>query len=173
MFFFVINRFLISTEDETLFYPKHLLKHVHRSKSQLQTSRHRKKRISDLKDYEKQFTKLKWVKKQHADWEKMEQKSELPRQWLPKQNREKRSSRQSQKRKQSKKQQNKRQKPKASSKRWNDIYSVWLWKKRACGNGGVKICIRDWWNENIIHFRIVFWTDCCKFQKSLLKFRRK
>ena len=44
-----------------------------------QISRHRKKRISGLKDYEKQFTKLKRVKKQRADWEEMEQKSELPK----------------------------------------------------------------------------------------------
>ena len=86
----------------------------------------------------KQFTKLKRVKKQRADWEEMKQKSELPKQWLPKQKREKRNSRQSQKRKQTKKQQNKRQKPKPWSKKWNDIYSMWLWKKRAYGNGGVK-----------------------------------
>ena len=82
-----------------------------------QISRHRKKRISGLKDYEKQFTNLKRVKKQRADWEEMEQKIELPKQWLSKQKREKWNSRQSQKRKQTKKQQNKRQTPKPSSKK--------------------------------------------------------
>ena len=100
-------------------------------------------------------------------------KNEPPKQWLPKQKRKKRSSRQSQKRKQSKKQQNKRQKTKPSSKKWNNIYSVWLWKKRANGNGGVKICLKHWWNEKIVHCRIVFWADCYSFRKSLLICRRK
>ena len=69
-----------------------------------QISRHRKKRISGLKDYEKQFTKLKRVKKHRVDWEKMGEKSKLPKQWLLKQKRQKRSSRQIPKRNQSKKQ---------------------------------------------------------------------
>ena len=74
-----MNRFLISIEDETLFLWFNLMFIDYDSVIYDQISRHRKKRISGLKDYEKQFTKLKRVKKQRADWEEMEQKSELPK----------------------------------------------------------------------------------------------
>ena len=74
-----MNRFLISIEDETLFLWFNLMFIDYDSVIYDQISRHHKKRISGLKDYEKQFTKLKRVKKQRADWEEMQQKSELPK----------------------------------------------------------------------------------------------
>ena len=77
--FFVMNRFLISIEDETSFLWFNLMFIDCDSVIYDQISRHRKKQIPGLKDYEKQFTNLKRVKKQRADWEKMEQKSELPK----------------------------------------------------------------------------------------------
>ena len=74
-----MNRFLISKEDETLFLWLNLMFIHYNSVIYDQISRHRKKRISGFKDYEKQFTKLKRVKKQRADWEETEQESELPK----------------------------------------------------------------------------------------------
>ena len=97
-------------------------------------SRHRKEMSSGLKDYDKQFNKLKRVKKQRADLEEMEHKNEIPKQWLPiKQKRQKRNSRRSQsrKRKRSKeKNQKKRPRPKPSSKKWIVIYPMWFFKEK-------------------------------------------
>ena len=146
------------------------MKHVPRPTSQLQTSRHRKTRISDLKDYEKQFTELKRVKKQHTDWEEMDQKVSF--QSAVFRNKSVKSWAQGKLRSESKAR-NSKTNDKRQSLRLRNIYSVWLWKKRANGNEGVKICLKHWWNESIMNFRIVFWTDCYCFRKNLLLCRRK
>ena len=61
--------------------PKSLRLVEERPKSQLKTQRHKKKRLSRVEDFAKKFKKLVRVKKQRADWEKMEASGEIVKKW--------------------------------------------------------------------------------------------
>ena len=61
--------------------PKSLRLEEIRPKSQIKTQRHKKKRLSRVEDFAKKFQKLARVKKQRADWERMEANGEVVKKW--------------------------------------------------------------------------------------------
>ena len=61
--------------------PKSLRLEEDHPKSQIKTQRHKKKRLSRVEDFAKKFKKLARVKKQRADWERMEANGEVVKKW--------------------------------------------------------------------------------------------
>ena len=60
------------------------MKTENRPKKQLNTSKHKRKRIESLDDAEKKLRKLKRVKAQREEWGEIEEKGEVVKAWQPK-----------------------------------------------------------------------------------------
>ena len=70
-----------------LVIPKSLIKTENRPKTQLKTARHKRVAEEKLENIEKKFRKLKRVKLQREEWEKIELKGECVKEWQPKKKR--------------------------------------------------------------------------------------
>ena len=78
--------------DSGLIIPKSLIKTEPRPKTQLKTSRHKRKRIESLNDADKKLRKLKRVKAQRKEWNAIEEKGEVVKAWQPKKSRKPRQA---------------------------------------------------------------------------------
>ena len=70
-----------------LIIPKTLVKTEDRPKSQMKTSRHKRKRIESLADVKEKLKKPRRVKQQREDWKTQETNKEIVKEWQPKKKR--------------------------------------------------------------------------------------